>query len=264
MSQFDAETAVAPAGEGRWTTRLSAGWNIGDTSNGGYALTPVLRAMRTLVPQPDPISVTTHFLRPARGDTDAEVTASLIRSGRTVSTMGGALWQQGTQRLAVMAAFSDLAAGAGAGPEIAEAPPPMPAVEDCVHRGSLEQGVDLPILSRVNVYVHPDHAPAGGRDRALLDGWIRLADGTPPSTLSLPFFADALPPSLYPMFGFIGWVPTIELTVHVRRVPAPGWLQVRHESHDLHGGRMIESGSLWDSTGALVACSRQIGLLLTT
>ena len=94
-------------------------------------------------------------------------------------------------------------------------------------------------------------------------GWIRFSDGTLPSTMALPFFADALPPSLYPLLGFIGWVPTIEMTVHARRIPAPGWLQVRQESHDLHNGRMIESGSLWDSTGALVAASRQIGLLLT-
>ena len=263
MSRFEAETAVEPVGEGLWSTRLSADWNIADNANGGYALTSVLRAMRSLVAHPDPISVTTHFLRPARGDTDAEVRASVVRSGRTVSTLRGSLWQEGKQRLEVVAAFSDLSAGAPGGPEISEPPPTIPPVGDCVHRGSLEQGVELPILSRVDVHVHPEHAPAGGSDRALIDGWIRFSDGTEPSTLALPFFADALPPSLYPLLGFIGWVPTIELTVHTRRIPGPGWLQVRQESHDLHDGRMIESGSLWDSTGALVAASRQIGLLLT-
>ncbi len=261
MSQFEAETAIVPVGEGRWVTRLSADWNIADNSNGGYALTSVLRAMGLLVPHADPISVTAHFLRPAQGDADAEVQASVVRQGRTVSTLRGSLWQGGRQRLEVLAAFSDLAA-AGGGPEIAEPPPPIPPVQECADRGSLEQGVALPILSRVDVCVHPDHAPAGGSDRALIDGWIRLRDGSAPSTLALPFFADALPPSLYPMLGFVGWVPTIELTVHARRIPAPGWLQVRQESHDLHRGRMIESGSLWDSTGALVATSRQIGLLL--
>ena len=263
MSQFDAETAVAPVGEGLWAARLSAGWNIGGNSNGGYALTSVLRAMRSLVPHPDPISVTTHFLRPSQGDTDAEVRAAVVRSGRTVSTLRGSLWQEGKQRLEVVAAFSDLSADNGGGPEIAQTPPTIPGAEECVHRSSLEQGVELPILSRVDVHVHPDHAPAGGSDRALIDGWIRFSDGAEPSTMALPFFADALPPSLYPLLGFIGWVPTIELTVHARRVPAPGWLQVRQESHDLHDGRMIESGSLWDSTGALVAASRQLGLLLT-
>ena len=264
MSLFEAETAVEPAGEGRWTTRLASGWNIGDNANGGYALTSVLRAMRSLVRHPDPISVTTHFLRPSRGDVEAEVRASVVRSGRTVSTLRGSLWQEGRQRLEVVAAFSDLSAGDGSGVEVSEAPPTIPPVEDCVHRGSLEQGVELPILSRVDVRVHPDHAPAGARDRALIDGWIRFSDGAEPSTMALPFFADALPPSLYPLLGYVGWVPTIELTVHARRIPAPGWLQVRQESHDLHHGRMLESGSLWDSTGALVAASRQVGLLLAS
>ena len=82
MSEFETETAIAPAGDGSWTTRLSGDWNIGNHSNGGYALTPVLRALRELTGQPDPISVTTHFLRPARGDTDARIEATLIRSGR--------------------------------------------------------------------------------------------------------------------------------------------------------------------------------------
>ena len=217
MSQFDTETAVEPVGEGRWATHLSAGWNIGDNSNGGYALTPVLRAMRSLVQHPDPISVTTHFLRPARGDTGAEVRASVVRAGRTVSTLRGSLWQEGKQRLEMVAAFSDLSASGGGGPEIAQKPPTIPPIEDCVHRGSLEQGVELPILSRVDVHVHPDHAPAGGSDKALIDGWIRFNDGSAPSTMALPFFADALPPSLFPLLGFIGWVPTIELTVHARR-----------------------------------------------
>ena len=62
--------------------------------------------------------------------------------------------------------------------------------------------------------------------------------------------------------GSVGWVPTIELTVHVRRRPAPGWVLARFECDDLAGGRMIETGSLWDSSGALVARSRQLGLLL--
>ena len=265
MSKFDEETAVTAAGRGRWTARLSAGWDIAGSSNGGYALAPVLRAMRTLAEgHPDPVSATTHFLRPARGDADAVVRASVVRAGRTVTTLSGTLSQEGRKRLVMTAAFSSLAPATAAAPwEIATPPPDIPPVEECRHRRQLEQGVDLPLLSRVDVRVHPDHSPAGRSDRPLLDGWIRLADGADPSTLSLPFFADAFPPSLYPMIGFVGWVPTIELTVHVRRIPAAGWLQGRFESHDLAGGRVIESGVLWDSAGRLVAHSRQLCLLLT-
>src|SRR5690606_27280858 len=102
----------------------------------------------------------------------------------------------------------------------------------------------------------------GSADRARVAGWIRFADGSPPSMLALPLFADAFPPSLYPLVGRVGWVPTIELAVHVRRRPESGWLRAEFECDDVHDGRMIESGTVWDSTGAVVARSRQLGLHL--
>ncbi|MFQ5556022.1 MAG: thioesterase family protein [Acidimicrobiales bacterium] len=262
MGEFDAETAIEPVGSGRWSTRLHAGWNIGDRSNGGYALIPVLRAMRELVDRPDPISATTHFLRPCEGGTDGEVRAEIVRAGRSSSTLRGDLSQGGTCRLAVLAAFGDLSEPAGVEAQISVPPPDLPAPDDCVHRSGLEQGVELPIMSRIDVRLRPEHAVAGGSEEAVVEGWIKLSDGTEPESLSLPFFADAFPPSLHSMLGRVGWVPTVELTVHVRRRPAPGWLRARLECDDLLGGRMIETGSVWDSSGALVARCRQIGLLL--
>lgn len=260
--QVGAETAIEPIGDGSWSTHLSRAWHIGDASNGGYALLPVLRALRELAGHPDPISVTTHFLRPGLGDTDGRVQAELIRSGRRTGTARGRLLQEGASRLEAVAAFSDLTTGDQHVAELTVPPPDLPAPEDCVDRSELAQGVDLPILSRVDVRLRPEQSISGGSERAVIEGWIRFRDGTEPASGTLPLFADAFPPSLYPLVGNLGWVPTIELTVHVRRRPAPGWVQARLECDDLQGGRMIESGALWDSTGALVARSRQIGLLL--
>jgi acyl-CoA thioesterase len=110
--------------------------------------------------------------------------------------------------------------------------------------------------------IHPDQARAGQAGEATVSGWIRLADGVAPDTRSLVLFADAFPPSLFGALGMVGWVPTVELTVHVRRRPASGWILGRLATNDLHDGRMIEDGTLWDETGALVAQSRQLGLLL--
>jgi len=110
--------------------------------------------------------------------------------------------------------------------------------------------------------LHPDFANAGSLNEPIIDGWVRFSDHTEPSTLSLPFFADCCPPSIFATHGRVGWVPTLELTVHVRRRPAPGWLQVRNRTEDCQGGRIIETGCIWDSTGTLVAQMRQVGLLL--
>lgn len=275
---FATETAIVADGDGGWRTRLHPAWHIGDTANGGYALTPVLRALAEVADHPDPLSITTHFLRPATGDLDGVVTAEPIRIGRTTSVVRGSLAQEDRERLHVTAVFGEpvghdgddgddgdeVAGEFGVGefgpgaPGADELPPP----ESCVDRRDLTQGVELPILSRVDVRIHPDHAVAGASGRAVIAGWIRFADGTDPSVLALPLFADAFPPSLYPLLGEVGWVPTIELTVHVRRRPEPGWVRARFECDDLHGGRMIESGTLWDATGRVVTRSRQLGLHL--
>ena len=93
-------------------------------------------------------------------------------------------------------------------------------------------------------------------------GWCRFRDGTAPDVMSLPLFADAFPPTVFTRLGPIGWVPTLELTVHIRRRPAPGWLACQVWTDDIHNGKLIESVRLWDSTGELVAQGRQLGLLI--
>jgi len=263
MSEFDEETALHPDGPGRWSVDLSTNWDIGDNANGGYAASPVLRTLVALGGHADPMSVTTHFLRPVQGGGRAEVDAELVRRGRTVSVARGSLSQSGKDRLTVTAALGDLGDGQDTDePSIDQPPPDFPGPDDCVDRDGSQQGVELAIAGRVDVRLPPGPNVAGGSDEAVTEGWIRFVDGTPPSTLALPLFADAFPPSLFSMLGRVGWVPTIELTVHVRRRPAPGWIQARFECDDLADGRMIESGTLWDSRGRVVARSRQIGLLL--
>jgi acyl-CoA thioesterase len=264
MGHFELETEVRRAAERRWTTLPSSDWNIGQNANGGYALSSALRAARAEVGHPDPLSVTTHFLRPLRPDgAIAEIDVAVVKAGRSTSVVRADLRHAGRGRLTLLAVFGDLSVPASSAPgSLGIEAPAIPGPDECLDRANLEQGVDLPILRRLDVLIHPDRAHHSASDDAIVEGWIRFADGTPPSTQALAVFADAFPPSLFPRFGRVGWVPTVELTVHVRRRPAPGWIQARFECDDLHDGRLIETGSLWDSTGALVARSRQLGLML--
>ncbi|MEZ5379236.1 MAG: thioesterase family protein [Acidimicrobiales bacterium] len=273
--QFDVETAVG-AGEQpddrspvRFDTTISARWNIGDNPNGGYLAASSLRAMAELAGHPDPLSVTTHYLRPGTGDEPGEIHGRLIRLGRRATTTSAELHQAGTQRLQTVAAFGDLGdpdraddEPASTSPSLSLAPVPLPEPDSCVDRRALAQGVELPILDRLDVRIDPRWSVAGAADRAEVSGWIRFADGRPPDSKSLVLFADAFPPSVFSLLGTIGWVPTLELTVHVRRRPAPGWIRARFTTNDLSNGMLIENGQLWDSTGRLVAQSRQLALLL--
>ena len=259
---LDRETTLTPLGDGRYAVDVSDCWNIGDNPNGGYLTAIALQALRRLGDHQDPMSVTTHFLRPGSGGRPGEVHTSLVRSGRSVTTGRATLLQDGTQRLEVMAAMGDLDTASRNGHRLTIPPPEMPPVAECVERDLLEQGVSLFISSRVDLRVHPDISVAGRSSRAETLGWIRFVDGREPDTLGAVLFSDAFAPSIFALLGRVGWVPTIELTVHVRARPSPGWMMGRFVTEDLQDGRMIEDGYLWDAEGRLIARSRQLAMLL--
>lgn len=270
MSTFAQETEVTPADDGRWTCWLTDAWSIDGTPNGGYAISPVLRVLQQATGHPDPLSMTAHFLRPAIEGAAGVVRAEVLRPGRSVSTATATLEQGGRDRLVVLGAFGSLEnLAASADPAIAHssgrgdepAPPPLAHPDECVPATALEGSTPVTIHSRVEVRLDPSCATPGGSSEARLVGWVRLTDDADPDVMTLPLICDALPPALYARLGRFGWVPTIELTVQVRRRPAPGWLRVELHCDDAAGGSMIESGTLWDSTDRVVARSRQLGLL---
>lgn len=260
MSRFDTETRLFHVAGHMLTGHVHPSWNIGANPNGGYLLALALAGLQLKAPaHPDPLSVTVHYLRPGLPDRPCEVDARILRTGRTLSTGRVTLLQDGEPRLEVLAALGDLSATAE--PTLSLPMPAMPPPEACVTRSAGAQGVALPILDRLDVRLHPGEAEAGAVGKAQVTGWIRFHDGRPPDTLASVLFADAFPPSVFGLLGMVGWVPTIELTVHVRRRPAPGWMLGRFQSHDLVGGRLIEDGALWDSAGNLVAQCRQLALV---
>jgi hypothetical protein len=65
---------------------------------------------------------------------------------------------------------------------------------------------------------------------------------------------------MFNLFGMKGWVPTIEFTVHVRAIPAPGPIACQFTSRLVQGGYWEEDGEMWDSNGVCVAMSRQLAL----
>lgn len=92
-------------------------------------------------------------------------------------------------------------------------------------------------------------------------GWLSFTDGRPPDALALLLFADSMPPPIFRVLGQRGWIPTVELTVHIRARPAPGPVAGIFRTRHLTGGLLEEDGRLWDSAGRLVAISRQLALL---
>lgn len=119
-------------------------------------------------------------------------------------------------------------------------------------------------MSQVEVRLHPDDArfvdgePAG---EARMRGWFRLRDGEDGGPLALLCAVDAFPPTVFNAHVPIGWTPTMELTVHVRARPAPGWLACSFRTRFVAGGLLEVDGEIWDGSGRLVAQSRQLALV---
>lgn len=256
---FDSAIAVRPLGDGVYDTAIRNGWDIVGNANGGYLLALVAEAMKAESGRCDPITITAHYLSPGLVG-DATTTVQVVKQGRRFATVQAALQRDGKDVMRVVGTFGDVDTDA-LHPRVSLTQPEMPAYDNCPRRDS---GDGAPaIMDKVPVRLHPDDVgfaigkPSG---RGIMRGWVQFADERPHDTVSLLLASDALPPPIFNVDGETGWVPTVELTVHVFARPAPGPLLCSFSSHIVQAGMLEEDGTMWDSRGVCVATSRQIAL----
>ena len=117
-------------------------------------------------------------------------------------------------------------------------------------------------MGRVELRLHPgDLGPAGAAGPPRVRGWFRFPAGEPVDPLGLLVAVDAFPPTVLRTDLPAAWVPTLELTAHIRARPEPGWLRCTFATRFITGGFLEEDGEVWDSSGRLVAQSRQLALV---
>ena len=210
---------------------------------------------------PDPLAVSATFLRPIPAG-PAVVSVLPLRVGRTVSsyrvTVGAADEPPSVDLQVTTADLGD------SPPEWTDlAPPPIAAPADCLPMSAPGAGPAAPGLARVLDYgFDPDTAGwlAGDPgDRPLLNLWLRFADGRRIDPLGLVLLCDACPPVAFAT-GRFGWAPTVAMQVLIRARPAPGWCQIEARARALGGSFGDEEAAVWDSTGTLVAQSRQLAV----
>lgn len=274
-SQFDEATATtlesdltdAPDGRGRSgaaTGRIHAGWDIGGNANGGYLLALAASGMRRIADRPDPVTITAHYLSPGLSG-PARIAGTIVKAGKRFTTVSGSLTSGDRPVIQVLGTFGDLGGEAPRGLAVVHgAPPSLPPPDQCRARVG-NPNVPIPLMDKLDIRLHPDHVKymtgEARMGRAEMAGWFSFADGRPIDTLSLLLIADAFPPAVFNLDIPPGWVPTVELTVHVRATPAPGPVSCVFRSRFVHSGMMEEDGEVWDSQGTLVALSRQLALL---
>ena len=258
MSEFDRATAIGDDG----SAEIHDGWDINGNANGGYLMALAANGLRRLARRPDPVTVTAHYLSPGTPGA-VQVAGEVVKEGRRFCTVSGHVRRGATTMLQVVGAFGDLAAMGSAYEHVTIGPPELPPFEECPQRPAQQGPGAVGLMNRLDVRLHPDHArfalgaPSGVPEMA---GWLGFADGRPIDTLALLLVCDAFPPAVFHLDMPPGWVPTVEYTVHVRGVPAPGPVRCVFRSQVVQGGFLNEDGEVWDSAGRLVAQSRQLGL----
>ncbi len=294
MVGFADATMVAPGADAStFDAQVDAQWTVGGRPNGGYLLALLARAASTALDEadhPHPLAASGHFLAPAVVG-PATVTIDRLRVGRTVSQVRARLAQDGGTCLEALLTMGRLAPAAEPYWS-AEPPVPLPAPADCVHVSAQPRGLGFRIDMLDAVEMRLDPAVLGfvhGRpDRSgEVRAWVRFADDMPPDPVSLLYVADALLPATFTIHPS-GWVPTLELTVYVRAVPAPGRLRVRQRTRlvaggprpdserrpdsqrrpdsapPVFGGLVDEVCDIWDSRDRLVAQATQLATVRFT
>jgi hypothetical protein len=257
FSKVSALTVTAP---GRFDAEVSAEWTIGGKPNGGYLLAMLGRAAAAVTPHEHVIAASAYYLHsPDPGP--VTIVAELLRGGRSASQARARIEQGGQACVEALVTTSrlDTATAAywdGGSLELSAVP-----YDDCIPLvPRLPNAMRVAIMDQIEVRLEPESSgftngrPSG---RGELRGWLSLPEDEPFDPASLLFAVDAFPPATFEI-EFAGWVPTLELTVYVRALPAPGPVRVLQRAQLIDASRVDESCFVWDQTGRLVAHGTQL------
>lgn len=256
--EFDEAVAVASDGSVAFPER----WTMGPGfAHGGYLMSVALSGAMGLAPDQDPISITSNFVRPGIVG-EARIDRSLVKAGRTHSTIRSDVIQDGKVSVASLITFGDLD-GSGDVRYRSVDPPAIPPPTECVPADATNPLVPR-MVDNLDLRLTPmslGFALGVDLEDARMEGWVSFADGRPIDSLSLPMFADALPQPILNLGFSPGWTPTLEMSVHIRRPPITERLAVSFRAALVAGQYFESSGTLWSEQGDLIAMSRQLQLL---
>lgn len=233
------------------------GFDVFGIPHGGYLAAVAARAVLLASDQPDLFTITVHYLRKAvMGSVDLQVTR--LGGSRRFGSWHAVASQDGRIVLTALASVGDrtgidgpswtdqrawdphsepLSAPAG-DPDLPFSTPPVAA----------QLGERLALASAPFV--------VGQRgDHATLRATVEAARS---DQLTAIVACDITPPAVWNVLGRKGWVPTVELTVHVRARPSAGPLSIEVATHHVQDGFLEEDALVRDAGGRLVAQSRQL------
>jgi acyl-CoA thioesterase len=259
--ELDRATALETLGDGHFAGRITRDFWVAIGPNGGYLAAIALRgALLALADAARaPRSMHVRYLAPPR-EGELELRTSVVRAGRSMTTLDASLRQAGREFMTASFCFS----APFSGPAFQDGAPP----EALPIAHAIPLAREIPLNDRFDARTAIGAGSRAGA-RAETGGYLRLADGRPVDMLALAAFWDSWPPALF--FRALepewkGGMPTVEASVYFRRpVPFAGFRSSEHvlirlRSALAHDGFVEEDGEIWSLDGQLLVQSRQLAL----
>lgn len=251
--------AVQAANDGAIEAEIHEGWDVFGIPHGGYLTALAANATLLASGKPDVFTISVHFLRKAKvGAMRFDV--QRVGGSRRLSTYAAIGRQPGDDRAVLSAMVSVGDATSLTGPTWTDRPRPACTA---LHDVTVSDGASFSppnIARRMGLKLDPATlAFAEGRtsERAEIRG---VADIAHADVLAALVVCDLTPPAIWNALGAKGWVPTLELTAHVRQRPVAGPLAVSATTREVTGGLLEEDALVHDAEGHLIVQSRQLAL----
>ncbi len=256
MFLFDQDiTAQTPAGP-ELKVRISDNWSINGLPNGGYLMALLAHSMLQQS-RKKRIAITTATFISRSNPGEARLKLQPIAASIQFERFSAHLMQGEKEKVRAWGTFIDENADCPLN-RCESAAPEVAPISECIAIPAMPK---FTLFDQMDARLDP--ACAGwmsGRttDRSEQKGWIKFKDDRPYDGAALLLIADAFPPPVYASQGLAAWVPTIEMSVNIRKLPTTRWLKCIFRTRFITCGLLEEDGQIWDEAGELVAISRQI------
>lgn len=256
MNLFAQDTQIETVDDGHYRAQVSTAWSIMGTPNGGYLMALLGEAARLYSKLEQPALITVNYSGKTEEGAPLDIFVSRFGASRQFDRLEISAKQNDK---VVMKAIATFMAGYESGHLVQQEPPPVIApLDECAVRAGMP---GLTVFEQVEMRLDPQSAgwtQGDNGEQSEIIGWMRIPGQDEWNSASLMLACDACPPSIFASHGPLGWVPTIEMTLHIKGLPTSEWLKVRFHSKYIGASLLEEDGEIWDADGNLVAVSRQL------
>ena len=242
---------------------------VGNTPHGGYLMAVMHKALTSILPHSTAISSSVQYLdridatpfelevetfKISRGSSSGIV--KLKQNSKTCTTFTGTC-----SDFEFMKGYDGLSKPL---PEIFKDKDKKDYVK--MNYDKISKGFTPAFIQQLECLVHPDHAwwnrESNNKDNEARCSAFLEMEGGIPDQFCLSFYSDILPPVVSNKYGPLGWIPTITLTTHIRKLPLTPVVYADFRATDINKGYFEQDCNIWDLNGNLVASSRQLTRIL--